>query len=278
MTRRVPVRHGVVELADEGPRKGECVVLLHGFTGRKESWRGLRACLARTRRVVSLDLPGHGGTRVDPEAFTMDGAARAVTEAIDAIGVDRLALVGYSMGGRLALLLALSLRRRVSRLVVESASAGIADENERTLRRASDEELAGSIEREGVTAFVERWEGQPLFASLRDLPRDRCDELRLQRLACDPAGLAASLRGMGTGAQPWLGDRLAGLSLPVLLVAGARDGKFVAVGQSLEQAIPSARLFVVEGAGHVPHLECPEKFQDLVAAFLEDTALHDHAS
>ncbi|MGH7856796.1 MAG: 2-succinyl-6-hydroxy-2,4-cyclohexadiene-1-carboxylate synthase, partial [Candidatus Binatia bacterium] len=253
MIRRLPVHSGIVEVADEGTPAGECVVLLHGFLGSRESWSELRAALAGERRVVSVDLPGHGGTRVGAGSFSMEGAAAAAIEALEALGIRGFDLVGYSMGGRLALYLAVTRAERVARLVLESASAGLADASERAVRRAADEERAARIEREGVEAFVMYWERLPLFASLADLPPERRERLRRLRLSCDPAGLAASLRGMGTGVQPWLGEQLGKLRMPVLVVAGSRDARFAAIARELATSIPQARLAIVGNAGHVPH-------------------------
>ncbi|MFZ0890477.1 MAG: alpha/beta fold hydrolase, partial [Candidatus Binataceae bacterium] len=174
-TRRVTVGCGVVELADEGPEAGRLgsppVVLLHGFTGSKESWRELREQLRATRRVVSLDLPGHGATEINGDRFqcSIESTARIVIEALDVLGIARFALVGYSMGGRLALSIALDYGARLERLVLESASAGIADPGERRQRQQADDELARFVESAGIEAFVNRWESMPLFESQRAL-------------------------------------------------------------------------------------------------------------
>lgn len=268
MIRQVPVPDGSVELADEGSGRA-VVVLLHGFTGSKASWAGLRSTLARKRRVVSIDLPGHGGTRVRPAAFSMAGAASSVAAALDALGVGPFSLVGYSMGGRLALYLALALRGRVEALVLESASPGIADPADRERRRAADEALAARIEVDGIESFVDSWERRPLFASLAKLPAARARRLRAERLANDPAGLATSLRAMGAGAQPWLGPHLGELAAPTLFITGEDDAKYAGIGRALARDLPRARLALVEGAGHAPHLERPEAFAALVTEFLE---------
>lgn len=286
MKRLVPIDGGVLALDDDaaadradGRRPAhECVVLLHGFTGSTATWSELRAALRATRRVIAIDLPGHGATRMDA-SFDWSPArtAAAVDEALAAVGVARCALLGYSMGGRLALRLALDAPARVTRLVLESASAGLPTAAARARRRRADAALARAIERDGIAAFVDRWEALPLFRSLARLPASRRAALRRRRLACDPAGLAASLRGMGTGAQPWLGDRVGALAMPVLLVAGALDRKFTAAARALARRIPTARLALVDGAGHLPHLEQPVRFRRLVRAFL-DAPAHRHST
>ncbi len=279
MIRRVALGATTMEFSDEGPRvhaRGDesrpPIVLLHGFTGSKESWLELREELSRSRRVVSIDLPGHGGTQAGTvlENHSMRSAAAMVTTLMaEHLGASRFAMVGYSMGGRLALWLALAYPSRVERLVLESASPGIADELERARRRQSDDELAAFAEREGIEAFVKRWERNPLFDSLAQLAPDKRDELRRVRLRCSPSGLARSLRAMGTGAQPWLGDRLTELEAPTLLVAGALDSKFVGIARAMAARIPRVSLEVVEDAGHAPHLERPAEFNRIVAHFMD---------
>ncbi len=273
MIRRIRLRQGFLEMSDEGSG-GEAVLLLHGFTGSKESWIGLRRALAPERRVIALDLPGHGGTEVgrDPADYSMERSSEGIENVLRELAIERVALVGYSMGGRLALYFTLSRPERVSRVVLESASAGIADATERAERVASDEALAALLESAGIEAFVERWEALPLFQSLADLTVEARDRLHRQRLACSPAGLAASLRGLGTGSQPWLGDRLGEIGVPVLLIAGSRDAKFARIGRDLVRSIPEARLEIIEGAGHIPHIERPEAFDRLVHEFFQEVS------
>jgi 2-succinyl-6-hydroxy-2,4-cyclohexadiene-1-carboxylate synthase len=282
MIRRVALGCGTFELSDEGPAAGsfpsasarDPVVLLHGFTGSKQSWVALCAELAPTRRVLSLDLPGHGGTEMTQAGGrSMERVAAAVMELlIGALAVPRFALVGYSMGGRLALFIALHYPQRVGRLVLESASAGIADRREREKRARSDEALAQLLESAGIEAFVDRWERLALFSSLAKLPAEVRESIRRQRLACSASGLAASLRAIGTGTQPYLGRRLGELRIPALIVVGALDAKFVEIGKNLLTGIRGSRLEIVEGAGHIPHLERAAEFNRLVAGFLDNQA------
>ncbi len=286
MRRSVRVRAGVVALAEYGPARPllsgvPCVVLLHGFTGSKASWTGLARSLRSAWRVIALDLPGHGDTVIHDRRFDYSLAATAelVAEALARLDAAPFALVGYSMGGRLALQLALVHPRRVARLVLESASAGLVTPAARRRRQRADEALAAGLERDGIGAFVRRWEKRPLFRSLADAPARVRAGLRRQRLACSAAGLAASLRGMGAGAQPELWSRLPTVTVPTLVVVGACDRKFRRLGRGLVARIPNASMTVIEDAGHMPHLEQPRRFHGAVRAFLaiRDKRRDEHA-
>ncbi len=188
---------------------------------------------------------------------------------LDALGIQRASVLGYSLGGRAALRFALDHAERIESLIIESASPGNLDEAQRAERRARDLELADAIEREGVPSFVDRWEKLPLWASQATLPDEVRSRLRAQRLRNLPSGLANSLRGAGAAVDTPVADRLINIAVPTLLVAGALDTKYVTFGQLMERLMPRARLTVVEGAGHAAHLEQPEAFATLVAEFLD---------
>jgi 2-succinyl-6-hydroxy-2,4-cyclohexadiene-1-carboxylate synthase len=236
--------------------RGGRVVLVHGFTQTAHSWDLVTRRLARHYEVVAVDAPGHGrsgGIRADlPSAARMLGDAGGPAD-----------YVGYSMGGRLCLHLAVARPDLVNRLVLVSTTAGIEDPAERADRRRSDEELAASIEREGVDAFLDRWLALPLFASL---PRDAAslDDRRRNT----PEGLASSLLLAGAGSQEPLWEQLSGLTMAALVVAGRRDAKYVAIGRRMSERIPRATFEVIEGAGHAVHLERPDAFTGALEAWL----------
>jgi 2-succinyl-6-hydroxy-2,4-cyclohexadiene-1-carboxylate synthase len=269
MIRHIVVEGRTVEVTDEGPPAASTIVLLHGFTGSKDSWQTLRRALGRRRRVVAVDLPGHGGTAAsaDPSADSLAGTAALIVQTLDSIDIRRFSLLGYSLGGRIALGLALEHPRRVERLLIESASAGLLDPSEREARRRHDETLADRLERDGIEAFVRDWETLPLFATHVRLAAPIREAFRRRRLACSPAGLAASLRAVGTGTQPWLGDRLGELAIPVCVVVGALDEKFRATGAWMAARLADSRLEVVAESGHTPHLERPESYRAIVERF-----------
>lgn len=254
-----------VEMQGEGPS----LLLLHGFTGSSAAWAPHRHAL-RGFRTIAVDLLGHGASNApaDPERYRMERCVEDLLALLDALGIERTAVLGYSLGGRVALHLALRAQERLRALVLESASPGIEDALERDERLRSDEALAERIEREGLEAFVAYWEALPLFASQARLPAAARNELRRRRLQNDPLGLANSLRGLGAARQEPTLHRLGELRAPVLLLAGALDEKYCHLARRMAAALPCARLEIVPGAGHAVHLEQPAGFQAAVQAFL----------
>jgi 2-succinyl-6-hydroxy-2,4-cyclohexadiene-1-carboxylate synthase len=249
---------------------GELLLLLHGFTGCTQNWREVMALLQPRMRVIAIDLPGHGQTEAprDVSQFTLPVIARQLSAFIVDIVGSPVHVLGYSMGGRLALYLALHHSEHVHSLVLESASPGLASAEERAARMASDEALAQRIERDGIQKFVDEWTRLPLFASQAQVPVEARDRLRALRLQNDPAGLALSLRGMGTGVQPPLWDRLNEWRKPALLIAGEHDAKFVAINRQMAQRMPASTLRILPNAGHAVHFEHPHAYSQLMESFL----------
>lgn len=233
------------------------IVLVHGFTQTMRSWDRLAELLSETYQVVRVDLPGHGGS--DAIDLSFEETAEALGEAGGAA-----TYVGYSLGGRLCLRLAVDHPELVQSLVLVGASPGLADAGEREARRAADEALAADIERMGTAAFLDRWLAQPLFATLSLQPEDL-----ESRRANSPAGLAGALRRLGAGAQEPLWDRLAEVKMPVLAVTGEDDVKFSRLAEDMAAAIGvNAQAVALAGAGHAAHLERPVSFHRLLTAFL----------
>jgi 2-succinyl-6-hydroxy-2,4-cyclohexadiene-1-carboxylate synthase len=252
-------------------RVAPTVVLLHGFTQTRRSWRRTVQALGGRYRALAPDLPGHGQAVHRVASFD---ACTAYIRALAGESAQRFSpasppgageagrrdgspftLAGYSMGGRIALHAALTLREQIDRLVLIGASPGLADPAERAARRAADEALAARIEAVGVEAFAREWAAQPLFAGQ---PERIAAAAHADRLRNTPEGLAAALRGLGTGAMDPLWDRLPELALPVTLLAGERDEKFRAIAEQMAARLPDARVVVVDGAGHAAHLEAPQ--------------------
>jgi 2-succinyl-6-hydroxy-2,4-cyclohexadiene-1-carboxylate synthase len=228
----------------------DSVVLLHGFSGTRRAWDGVIELLDAERyRPLALDLPGHGDAGDARQPITFAYCVQTVL----ALAPERFALCGYSLGGRVALHIALAAPERVSRLVLVSSSAGIEDLHERARRRAADGQLARDLEREPFEVFIERWRTQPLFASE---PPAVGELARADQRRNNPEALAAVLRGLGVGAMEPLWERLGELSMPVTVIAGVRDVKYVSLGQRMVERLPAARLLVIEG-GHSLVLENP---------------------
>jgi 2-succinyl-6-hydroxy-2,4-cyclohexadiene-1-carboxylate synthase len=220
--------------------------------------------------TLAVDLPGHGRSASPAEvaAYAMDATVADLVAVLDRQGIARAHVLGYSMGGRVALALAVVHPDRVGALVLESASPGLAEAGERAVRVAADAALAERIEREGVPAFVDYWESLPLWASQARLSPEARATLRAGRLQNTPVGLANSLRGLGTGSQPPLWDRLGDLAAPTLLVAGGDDAKFSDLARQIAAQIPDNELLLVHHVGHAVHLEQPAVFARLVRDFL----------
>lgn len=257
---------------DGGARGRPPIILLHGFTGSAASWEPVVARLAGATRVITPDLLGHGRSDAppNPEPYGMGACVRQLLALADALEAPQADWLGYSMGGRIAMHVALQAPRRVRRLVLESASPGIPDPRLRSERAAQDLMLADRIEQDGVEAFVDWWMAQPLFATQRRLGDAWWSRSREERLAHPAHGLAQTLRGLSVGLQDNLAPKLAKLDLPTLLVSGAEDAKYTAQLAQLARRMPRARQVAVAGAGHTVHAEQPEAFADEVARFLAE--------
>jgi 2-succinyl-6-hydroxy-2,4-cyclohexadiene-1-carboxylate synthase len=234
------------------------IVLLHGFTHTGASWDPVIAALPQRYKALAPDIRGHGSAARRPASL------RSVVADVCGLAGERFTLAGYSMGGRIALHVAVAAPARVQRLVLIGASPGIEDADERAQRRAADERLADEIEQDTIEAFARRWAstttvlaGQP--ASLREA-------IHQDRLRNTPSGLAAALRSLGTGALPSLWGRLSELGMPVTLVVGERDEKFRGIGAQMASRLPRTNLIVVPDAGHAVHLEAPRAVAEIIAS------------
>jgi 2-succinyl-6-hydroxy-2,4-cyclohexadiene-1-carboxylate synthase len=222
------------------------LVLLHGFTNTGASWDPVIAALDGRYRAIAPDIRGHGAMS-DSEPVTLEAV-------IDDVGrltrAERFTLCGYSMGGRIALHVALAMPSRIERLILIGASPGLADPAERAARRASDHRLADEIESSTIEEFAERWAKNPVLTG-------QPASARSDRLRNSTAGLGRALRGLGTGALPSVWQRLAEVRIPVTLIVGERDEKFRAIASRMAGELPHGEVVVIPDAGHAPHLEAP---------------------
>jgi 2-succinyl-6-hydroxy-2,4-cyclohexadiene-1-carboxylate synthase len=266
---RLAVNGVHLNVEEAGHPHAPTVLLLHGFTGSAASWSDLVSALSTTHRVLAVDLIGHGQSDAPaaPERYRMEQAVDDLLALLDSLALEQIGLLGYSLGGRVALQLAVAVPHRIARLLLESASPGIEDPAERQARQASDDALADRLERDGLPAFVDYWASIPLFASQASLPAAVRERMRQQRLGSSPAGLANSLRGMGAGRPRSLWDDLPNLGIPTQIVVGALDAKYCEQGRRMAGLLPKARLAIVPGAGHTVHLEQPDRFRDIALEF-----------
>ncbi|MFP5114629.1 2-succinyl-6-hydroxy-2,4-cyclohexadiene-1-carboxylate synthase [Bacillaceae bacterium C204] len=248
------------------------LVLLHGFTGDSTTWANFHEWRGQYTKLIIPDIIGHGKTDSPDELsrYHIEAAATDLKDILDQIGVKQVDLLGYSMGGRLALTFALLFPESVRKLILESSSPGLATEDESQQRRMKDAELAKFITEKGISAFVDYWEKISLFSTLKRLPLVSQHKIRQQRLKNSQKGLANSLLGMGTGSQPSWWGKLKELTCEVLLITGAEDQKFCDIADRMMKELKNSTWIVVEGSGHVIHVEDPKKFGTIVSDFLSN--------
>ena len=258
--------------------EGTPVTLLHGFTQSGRSWREVIKTIPGGWRWVVPDLRGHGETRTRPGApCTMDACLGDLEMLWDHLDVQRTHLVGYSMGGRLALHVAARKPERLLSLLTIGAHAGL-EEDAREGRRLGDEALAQRIEQDGLEAFVKYWSGLPLFAGLERRGPSFVAQLRAERMNNTVGGLACSLRGMGAGVMEPLWGDLASVTVPCTFVAGQLDHGYVASARRLAAAVPHGHVEVVQRAGHSVQQERPEAFAHVLAAHLAAAGTPDSST
>ena len=275
------IRASRVELAVRvsGPEPGVPVIVLHGFTGSAAAMAPLTNRLAaaleaagalpRPLRLIVPDLVGHASSEapIDPSSYRVEAMAGQVTALADALACDTFHLIGYSMGGRVALTVGCTAPRRLRSLALIGATAGIADPDERRRRVEADSAQVERIKAD-LAAFVDEWMAGPLFAGQAALGQQHRRAARSQRLAANPEGLARSLEHGGTGAMEPLHARLGTCDVPTLLVAGGSDAKFCAIAEQLADVLPRAEIALIAGAGHAAHVERPDDAAGAIAAFI----------
>ncbi|WP_224246148.1 2-succinyl-6-hydroxy-2,4-cyclohexadiene-1-carboxylate synthase [Hyalangium gracile] len=247
------------------------LVLLHGFTGNRSSFDHLRPLLGGAVKAIAVDLPGHGETPL-PQRKGREGfieTVEAVVKLVQELGVPSVDVLGYSMGARIALAAALHTPVRFGRVILESGSPGLHRRMERAERRESDGRLATLLRSKGVEAFVEHWESQPLFDSLKRLPPERLSALRERRRQCTADGLVGALGRLGLGFQPDYWPELHRQRLPTLLLTGGLDDKFTHIARKMATELPVVWRHTFPNCGHAPHLEAPEDYAREVRSFLQ---------
>jgi 2-succinyl-6-hydroxy-2,4-cyclohexadiene-1-carboxylate synthase len=251
--------------------EGFPLVLLHGFTGDSKTWNPFFKEWGKNRKVIVIDILGHGqsDSPKDFKRYEILSVAKDMKQILELLKIEKTDILGYSMGGRLALTFAIQYPLFVRKLVLESSSPGLITEQERANRRMQDRKLCALIQKNGIEKFVEYWENISLFASQRGLPIHKQEEIREQRLQNSVIGLCNSLIGMGTGAQPSWWSHLHKLEADTLLVTGGLDQKFCFIAEEMAKEIKNVEWVKVDGCGHANHVEEPEKFGIIVDRFLE---------
>lgn len=254
------------------PKSKIPVVFLHGFTGSVDDWSDLAKKLENLCEPISVNLAGHGPSDhpADISEYTIDAEIDRLLRIVKSRMIETFVLVGYSMGGRIALSFACRYPNRLRGLILESTTAGIEDEDERKLRVKNDEDLACFIESNDIEVFVDRWMSLPLFGSQNKMPADRLVELRTRKLRNSGKALANSLRAAGTGRMKPLWDCISNLTMPVLLISGSLDTKFTEINKKMASLIPNCKHIVSDDAGHTVHFEKPEMYHQVVKDFISN--------
>ncbi len=252
----------------QGDRNNPVILFLHGFMGNSKVFAEAMSLLSAQFYCLAVDLPGHGQTQIfgSDSYYSMETTAVALVELLHELKLDPCCLVGYSMGGRLALYLACFFPQLFPKVVLESSSPGLKTEREREQRRESDGQLAQQLINGNFANFLATWYSKPLFNSLQQHPQ--FEQLLKSRLNNNPSQLAQSLLYMGTGSQPSLWQKLSQMENHLLLLVGARDDKFTAINSEMAVLCHHAQLEVIQGCGHNIHFEDVNQFVNRIRLFV----------
>lgn len=239
-------------------------ILLHGFAGSAAAWEPVAKHLPLNRCYIGVDLPGHGGSAWPKPGLTLQDVAKALAVMLQTLAVGPVTLIGYSLGGRLALQLALGYPEGVGHLMLVSASPGVAGATERDERRERDGRWAALLQEEGMAGFIAQWDEQALFNGGRSLDGAQRAWWRELRLAQDPEGLAQAIAAFSPGREPYVGPALSQCLLPTELVVGANDARYVIWGETMRDSMRASRLHVLDGVAHNVPLEAPNELAQVM--------------
>jgi 2-succinyl-6-hydroxy-2,4-cyclohexadiene-1-carboxylate synthase len=251
-------------------KQKDTILLVHGFTGSLEDWRDIYPHLDERFNYVGIDLIGHGKSDSpnDIKKYEPESLINQIEDILTQLSVNEVIILGYSMGGRVALNYAVSYPQKIKGLILESTSAGIKNERDRTERTESDEVLASYIEENGTEKFAERWMNQDIFNTQRRFSDEKLQKIKIRIAQNSKTGLANTLRGFGTGNMPYLADKVNLMQSPVILISGGLDTKYCKLNSELKKKFPNAKNAVIKNAGHNTHLEEPERFIQVVHNYL----------
>lgn len=272
MNKKLKVRGIEVNVEISGDESLPNIVFLHGFTGSTATWKNVTKQLEGRFRTVAVDLIGHGQTSIPEVAnrYTMEQQLADLEALFEQLSLERFILVGYSMGGRVAIAYTVNHPDRVSSLILESASPGLKTDEERRDRREADRRLAQKISIDGLQSFVDFWENIPLFESQKLLPEQKRNAIRIERLGQSATGLSNSLLGIGTGSQPSYWEKLISIKIPVLLITGEIDTKYVKISREIIKFLPTAHHLTIDSVGHAIHVEKPVLFATMIEEYVTD--------
>ena len=253
------------------PQATKTLVFLHGFTGSTKTWDSVIQLFHDTYRIITVDLIGHGLTDApySVQRYSMEEQVELLHDFFEARRIPSFTLIGYSMGGRVAIAFTLKYSEMVEQLILESSSPGLPTPEERATRQKSDLALADRIEKIGLEHFVDYWGNIPLFDSQKELPASVQHAIRTERLEQRAIGLANSLRGMGTGEQPSYWEELHNYTKPVLLITGELDKKFEQKAHDMKKRFQCCENVIVPNVGHAIHVENPQTFATIIEEHLE---------
>jgi len=247
--------------------EGKPIICLHGFSENISTWKSLQL---EEYLLILIDLIGHGESDkpYSSKYYRVKVMIKHLNKLIYQLGLSKYSMLGYSMGGRIALAYALTYPNEVDKLMLESASYGECGWINRLKRRKNDFNLAKSIRENGIEWFNEYWSGLGIFESQRKLPNDIINEISNRRLLNVTHSLSNTLLGTGQGKFPCLKNQIANLSMPVLYISGEYDEKYKQAGNEFEKLNPNIKHEIIKGVGHNTHVEDSNAFIGALKNFL----------
>lgn len=246
------------------------IFLLHGFTGSLEDWLQFEKFFSKDYNLVGIDLIGHGksDSPSDLNYYSTNSIIRQIKRVKEAITGKKVFLLGYSMGGRAALNYAISLPYDIEGLILESATAGIVNSAIKFERERTDKNLAEFILSNPIEKFVDDWMNKEIFLTQKNLSESTLNEIRNRKLSCSRKGLANSLLGFGAGVMDSVFDKLPEIRIPVQLICGELDRKFVEINLQMQKLLFDSNLSIINNSGHNVHLEETKQYADVVYSFV----------
>jgi len=247
--------------------EGKPLICLHGFSENLSTWKLLKI---KGYKLILIDLIGHGNTDkpYSSEYYNLKLMVKHLNKLIQELGINKYSMLGYSMGGRIALAYALSYQNEISQLILESSSYGECDDINRLKRGSVDSKLAKSISEKGIEWFNDFWSNLSIFESQKNLPKDIKDDISKRRLSNEIHALSNTLLCTGQGSFPCLKNEIVNLTMPILYISGEYDEKYKEMGNEFQKLNINVKHKTICGVGHNTHIENPDKFNKMLSEFL----------